>query len=88
ENNTVAELGVATKALNNGKGADIVVSCGNNIDSTNGANMTIADKKTIDKTLLGITSDRYVALINENGITSYVYENCFNVTTEEVVQPE
>ena len=43
----VADLGAETRALRNGKGTDIIIGCGNNVDSASGAGMTIVDKKDI-----------------------------------------
>lgn len=77
EGNKVADLGAATKALRDGKGADLVIGCGGNVDTASG--LTVAAKQTIATSL--VAANRYVALINDNGLARYVYENAFTVPT-------
>lgn len=76
DGNKVADLGPATEALREGKGADFVIGCGNNINSDTGAKMTIVDKKTIDTSYVGV-SGRYVAMVHENLFTTEFFNNYF-----------
>ena len=69
----VADLGNATRALRDGKGADLIVGCGKNIDSTGG--FTGCPKKNV--VLTQLSKDRYVALIHDNGLTRNIFDNYF-----------
>ena len=79
----VADLGTETKALREGKGTDLVIGCGNNIDATEGtsAGMTTVAKKAIGAPFVAATG-RYVALIHENPLAREIYDNYFKVAEE------
>jgi hypothetical protein len=66
----------------NGKGTDLVIGCGNNIDATEGttAGMTTVAKKAIGAPFVA-ASGRYVALIHENPLARNVFDTYF-VTAE------
>ncbi len=74
----VADLGTETKALRDGKGTDLVIGCGNNIDATEGttAGMTTVAKKAIGAPFVA-ASGRYVALIHENPLARNVFDTYF-----------
>lgn len=74
----VADLGTETKALRDGKGTDLVIGCGGNIDATSGttAGMTTVAKKPIGAPFVA-ADNRYVALIHENPLARNVYETYF-----------
>ena len=74
----VADLGTETMALRDGKGTDLVIGCGGNIDATEGttAGMTIVEKKSLGAPFVA-ASARYVALVHENPLARDVYENYF-----------
>lgn len=74
-NTKVADLCTETKALQEGKGTDLIIGCGNNVNSD--GYMTIVDKKTVDTSI--IANNRYVALVRENPLARDVYENYFVV---------
>ena len=78
EGTKVADLGTETKALRDGKGTDLVIGCGNNIDATEGttAGMTTVAKKAIGAPFVAATG-RYVALIHENLLAREIYDNYF-----------
>lgn len=76
--NKVADLGAATRALRDGKGADLIIGCGNNVDTN--AGMTIVAKQNIDASL--VAAGRMVALINDNALTRAAYEKSFTVPTD------
>ena len=76
--NKVADLGTATRALREGKGADLIIGCGGNVDTTGG--MTIVEKQNIDASL--VAAGRMVALINDNALTRTAYEKSFTVPTD------
>ena len=78
EGNKVADLGAATNALFDGKGTDLIVGCGGNVDTTGG--VTIVEKQKADLTIL--SKDRYVALVTDNYLTRLLYTTCFTVTAE------
>ena len=82
EGTKVADLGTETKALRDGKGTDLVIGCGNNIDATEGttAGMTTVAKKAIGAPFVAATG-RYVALIHENPLARNVFDTYF-VTAE------
>ena len=82
----VADLGTETRALRDGKGTDLVIGCGGNIDATEGttAGMTIVEKKALGAPFVA-ASARYVALVHENPLARDVYENYF---VAEETQPE
>jgi len=71
----VADLGEATRALRNGKGTDIIIGCGNNVDSASGAGMTIVDKKDIPASQ--VAAGRKVALVRDNVLTRNIYDVLF-----------
>ena len=78
DGNNVADLGAATRALREGKGTDLIIGCGNNVDSDSGAGMTIIDKKDIPTTM--VAAGRKVALINENPLAREIFDNYFKVS--------
>ena len=71
----VADLGAETRALRDGKGTDILVGCGNNVDSADGAGMTIVEKKDIPTSQ--VAAGRKVALIRYNSLTKNIYDVLF-----------
>ena len=71
----VADLGAATRALREGKGTDLIIGCGNNVDSKTGAGMTIVAKKTIPTTM--VAGNRYVAQVTNNPLAADIYETYF-----------
>lgn len=75
EGNKVADLGVATRALREGKGTDMIVGCGNNVDSETGAGMSIVAKKDIPTSL--VAASRKVALLSDNCLTRNIYDVLF-----------
>ena len=77
-NTKVADLGTETLGLRDGKGTDLVIGCGNNIDATEGttAGMTTVAKKAIGSPFVA-ASGRYVALIRENPLARNVYDTYF-----------
>ena len=77
DGNKVADLGTATRALREGKGTDLIIGCGNNVDASNGAGMTIVEKKDIPTTM--VAAGRKVALINENPLAREIFDNYFKV---------
>ena len=79
-NTKVAELGAETNALQNGKGTDLIIGCGANVTSTGG--VEVIEKKTIDTSI--VAANRYVALVKENPIARYIYENYFVAQTPAV----
>ena len=82
----VADLGTETRALRDGKGTDLVIGCGGNIDATEGttAGMTIVEKKALGAPFVA-ASARYVALVHDIPLARDVYENYF---VAEETQPE
>ena len=78
--NKVADLGSATRALREGKGTDLIIGCGGNVDSATGAGMTIVEKKDIPTTM--VAAGRKVALVNENPLAREIYDNYFKVAEE------
>ena len=74
----VADLGTETKALRDGKGTDMVIGCGGNIDAEQSptAGMTIVEKKALGAPFVA-ADNRYVALVHENPIARNVYETYF-----------
>ena len=74
----VADLGEATRALRDGKGTDLIIGCGGNVDSD--AGMTIVEKKDIPTTL--VAANRKVALIRDNVLTRNIYDVLFTVLAE------
>ena len=78
--NKVADLGSATRALREGKGTDLIIGCGGNVDSATGAGMTIVEKKDIPTTI--VANSRKVALVNENPLAREIYDNYFKVAEE------
>ena len=76
----VADLGKATRALREGKGTDMIIGCGGNVDSDTGAGMTIVEKKDIPTTI--VANSRKVALVNENPLAKEIYDNYFKVAEE------
>ena len=83
--NKVADLGAATRALREGKGTDLIIGCGGNVDETEPgkatAGMTIVEKKTITGKFV-TASSRYVALVNENPLAREIYDNYFDMTEQ------
>ncbi len=79
--NKVADLGEATRALREGKGTDLIIGCGGNVDATSGttAGMTIVEKKSIsnDTHTFVAAASRYVALVHENPLARAIYDNYF-----------
>ena len=75
DGNKVADLGAATNALRDGKGADMIIGCGANVDTTGG--ITITAKKTIDTDY--VAAGRYVAITIDNYFVTSIYNTCFNV---------
>ena len=71
----VADLGAETRALRNGKGTDIIIGCGNNVDSASGAGMTIVEKKDIPASM--VAAGRKVALVTENALTRNIFDVLF-----------
>ena len=78
--NKVADLGSTTRALREGKGTDLIIGCGGNVDSASGAGMTIVEKKDIPTTM--VAAGRKVALVNENPLAREIYDNYFKVAEE------
>ena len=82
--NKVADLGAATRALREGKGTDLIIGCGGNVDETEPgkatAGMTIVEKKDIPTTM--VAAGRKVALVNENPLAREIYDNYFKVAEE------
>ena len=78
--NKVADLGSATRALREGKGTDLIIGCGGNVDSASGAGMTIVEKKDIPTTM--VAAGRKVALVNENPLAREIYDNYFKAAEE------
>lgn len=74
----VADLGEATRALREGKGTDLIIGCGNNVDSD--AGMTIVEKKDIPTTL--VAANRKIALVRDNVLTRNIYNVLFTVLAE------
>lgn len=72
-NTKVADLCVETKALNDGKGTDLIIACGKNVDSE--GNMIAYAKKQVS--LDQIAADRYVALTAQKLMAYEVYQNYF-----------
>ena len=73
EGNRVADLTAATQALNSGKGADLILGCGNNIDSQTG--YTTVVKKNVATS--HFAANRYVALVHDNCLTRNIFDNYF-----------
>jgi|GEM_PF-6975297 len=80
---TVADLGEETRALRDGKGTDLIIGCGNNVNATSGttAGMTIVEKHNADTNIL--SKNRYVALITDNYFTRLVYNTFFTEAVAE-----
>ena len=81
DGNKVADLGTATRALREGKGTDLIIGCGNNVDSASGAGMTIVEKKDIPTTM--VAAGRKVALINENPLAREIFDNYFKAAENQ-----
>lgn len=75
---TVAPLGEETRALREGKGTDLIIGCGNNVDSASGAGMSIVEKKDIPTSI--VADGRKVALVHENLLAREIYDNYFKVS--------
>ena len=71
----VGKLGDDTRALRDGKGTDLIIGCGGNIDDPAKGNFVGCDKKMV--TNEGLAANRYVALIHDNGLTRDIFENYF-----------
>ena len=71
----VADLGKATRALREGKGTDLIIGCGNNVDSADGAGMTIVEKKDIPASI--VAAGRKVALVHDNVLVRNIYDVLF-----------
>ena len=71
----VADLGEATRALREGKGTDLIIGCGNNVDSASGAGMTIVEKKDIPASI--VAAGRKVALVHDNVLVRNIYDVLF-----------
>ena len=71
----VGKLGDDTRALRDGKGTDLIIGCGGNIDDPAKGNCVGCDKKMV--TNEGLAAERYVALIHDNGLTRDIFENYF-----------
>ena len=72
----VADLGEATRALRDGKGTDLIIGCGGNVDDMDkGAKMVIVEKKDIPTAI--VAAGRKVALVNENPLAREIYDNYF-----------
>ena len=71
--NKVAGLAAATQALNGGKGADLIIGCGGNIDSQTG--YTTVEKKNVATS--HFAANRYVALVHDNCLTRNIFDNYF-----------
>lgn len=71
----VADLGTATRALRDGKGTDLIIGCGGNVDSATGAGMTIVEKKDIPTSI--VAAGRKVALVRDNALTRNIYDVLF-----------
>ena len=76
----VADLGEATRALREGKGTDLIIGCGGNVDASDGAGMTIVEKKDIPTSM--VAKGRKVALVHENPLAREIYDNYFKVAEE------
>ena len=76
----VADLGADTKALREGKGTDLIIGCGGNVDSATGANVTIVAKQDIPTTM--VAAGRKVALVRDNALTRNIYEVLFATPTQ------
>ena len=83
----VASLGADTRALREGKGTDLIIGCGGNVDATSGttAGMTIVEKKSIsnDAHTFVAANSRYVALVHENPLARAIYDNYFVLPAAE-----
>ena len=83
----VASLGADTRALREGKGTDLIIGCGGNVDATSGttAGMTIVEKKSIsnDAHTFVTANSRYVALVHENPLARAIYDNYFVLPAAE-----
>lgn len=75
-NTKVADLCTETKALRDGKGTDLIVGCGGNVD--NDGNMVIVEKKALGTPFVAASS-RYVALVNDNPLAANAYNTYFVV---------
>ena len=75
EANKVADLSVATKALNDGAGVGMIIGTGNN--ATQAANMgdAIIEQKDIPTTI--VANSRKVAICQDNSIYYAIYNNYF-----------
>ena len=69
----VADLAAATQALRSGKGADLIIGCGGNIDSQTG--YTTVEKKNVS--LDQLSKNRYVALVHDNVLTRNIFGSYF-----------
>ena len=80
--NKVADLAAATQALNDGKGADLIVGCGGNIDQQTGYEDVL--KKGISDTAhtFVTATNRYVALVHDNCLADEIFNNYFVFPTE------
>lgn len=79
-NTKVADLCTETKALRDGKGTDLIVGCGGNVD--NDGNMVIVEKKALGTPFVAASS-RYVALVNDNPLAVNAYNTYFVTAVSE-----
>ena len=80
EGTRVGPLGEETRALREGKGTDLIIGCGGNVDSSTGGQMTIVEKKEIGTDFVAASS-RYVALVTHNYFAEYIYNTYFVAST-------
>ena len=78
----VADMGAETRALRDGKGTDLIVGCGGNVDEEGKGDMTIVEKKTLGAPFVAATG-RYVALVNDNVLTRALYDTYFVTAVTE-----
>ncbi len=72
----VVDLGNATRALRDGKGTDLIIGCGGNVDDPAKGNFVGCEKKKVSGQP-GLGTDRYVALIHENCLTRVLFDKYF-----------
>ena len=75
----VANLAASTLALREGKGTDLIIGCGKNVDEQEGLQHVV--KKNVLTSFM--TANRYVALVNDNVLTRSIFDTYFiEVVTE------
>ena len=74
----VANLSADTLALNEGKGVDLIIGCGGNVDEQEGLIGVENKKVTTDFMAAG----RYVALVHDNYLARSIFDNYFVEVSE------